>query len=588
MLIHKEITIRDLYLLLAKKIYIYRISVMEEKRLIGELLLENGFITEKQLEKALSEHEKTKEKIGKVLIRLGIISSANLGNFLSQQFGIPYVNLESYPFDFETVSVLPEGFIRSNFIIPLKKDKDTLEVAVVPPVNPSIIENVRLITGLTVKQFITTDVDFEQAVSRTFDLKFRAERYVSTLSTGKESKKEVLIINDTVTNEASILNLLNSILSDSIIKDASDIHIEPFSGKFRVRYRIDGIIYDNIALPVEVAESLISRIKVSAGLDIAERRRSQEGGFSMQYRDKFYDFRVSSMGTSLGEKIAIRILSRQSILIPLENLGMISEQQILLQKLVKKQYGIILVSGPTGSGKTTTLYSIISSILNSANQSIVTLEDPVEYNIPGIVQIQINEEIGIDFSSGVISVLRLDPNIIMIGEIRDKETARVAIEASLTGHLVFASIHTYDAASAPIRLLELGIEPYLVESSLIGVISQRLVRLVCPNCRKEYEPTLDEVSYFKEELKDEVGGKLSHGEGCPICNFSGYKGRTGIFEIFDVNDKVKKLFETKPTRKMFYDVATKIGMITMKQSALKKIVENITTIDEVKRVLGET
>ena len=559
---------------------------MNKEQRLGELLLKAGLIKEEQLAEALNEQKKTHEKIGKILVRQGIISPSLLGKFLENQLNIPYINLENYALDPKTISLLPEEFIRKNFIIPLKKTDNTLEVACVPPINPIVIDNTRLITGLKIKPYLITDTDFEQALGKIYNLKKRAENVISTLKGNKGPENVIPIIKETTTGEAPIVGLVNSIISDAIAQGASDIHIDPALSGTRVRYRIDGIMYNSIVIPKEIAESVVSRIKVSAGMDIAERRRPQDGHFSARYRDEFYDFRVASMGTSFGEKLTIRILSKQRMLMPLERLGMLPEQYKVFNRLIKKPYGIILVTGPTGSGKTTTLYSAISTI-STGTESIITLEDPVEYNIPGIVQIQINEEANITFASGLRSILRLDPNIIMVGEIRDAETAKVAIEASLTGHLVFASIHTNDAASTPIRLLNLGIEPYLVASSLIGVVAQRLVRTICVNCKYSYTASEEEKELLQKEIGVTDVKELKRGKGCPICNFSGYKGRTGLFEILEVNKEIRELIQRSATYDAMKDAALRNGMITMRKVGFRKVVAGFTTINEVERVASE-
>jgi len=321
-------------------------------------------------------------------------------------------------------------------------------------------------------------------------------------------------------------------------------------------------------------------------MDIAERRRPQDGHFSAQYRNEFYDFRVSSIGASYGEKLTIRILSKQKMLMPMERLGMLPEQFETFKKLIKMPYGIILVTGPTGSGKTTTLYSALST-LNTGRETIITLEDPVEYNLPGISQIQINEEAGITFASGLRSILRLDPNIIMVGEIRDLDTAKTAVEASLTGHLVLASIHTNDTASTPVRLMNLGLEPYLIASSLIGVVAQRLVRVICPNCKEKYSPSEEELAIVESVLHTENIESLYRGKGCPLCNFTGYKGRSGIFEILTVDRTLRRLIQQSASYDEIKDYAVRNGMITMREAGFRKVLSGVTTINEVERVVAE-
>ncbi len=552
---------------------------------VGDLLLQKGLITKEQLMQALEEQKKTHEKLGQILIQKGLISPQELSNILSSQYNIPSINIENYALDPDIVSLLPEQFIRTNYIIPLKRTNNTLEVACVPPVNPEVLENARLITGLRIKPYLITENEFEQALNKIYNLKARAEQVISALG-GSETRESVIpIIPETAGEDRSIVGLVNSILSDAISQNASDVHLDPSQFSTRVRYRIDGIMYNSINIPKEISDSVISRIKVSAGMDIAERRRPQDGHFSAQYRNEFYDFRVSSIGAKYGEKLTIRILSRQKMLMPMERLGMLEDQYEVFSRLIKRPYGIILVTGPTGSGKTTTLYSALSTI-NTGTETIITLEDPVEYDIPGITQIQINEEAGITFAVGLRSILRLDPNIIMVGEIRDLDTAKTAVQASLTGHLVFASIHTNDAASTPIRLLNLGLEPYLIASSLIGVVAQRLVRIICPNCKESYIPNENEKETIKTELNFEVD-KLYRGRGCTLCNFTGFRGRTGIFEILEIDKTLRKLIQQSASYDEIKEYAERSGMTTMRKAGLQKVISGITTLREVERVVAE-
>ena len=558
---------------------------MGEQLRLGDLLLKVGLITEEQLKEALEEQKSTHEKLGQILINRGIISPSELGKFLETQASIPAISLEEFSLDPALFNLLPENFVRLNRIIPVKRYNDTIEVACVPPINPQALENVKLMTGLKVKPFLIRDEEFDKALNKVFDIERKAENVITAIGTKKTEEGLIRVISETGVGETSIVSLANSVISDAINQNASDIHIDSEDYSTKVRYRIDGIMYNVLTLPKEVAEPLISLIKVNAGMDIAERRRPQDGHFDARHADEFYDFRVSSMGTSFGEKLNLRILSKQKMLMPLERLGMLPEQFDVFSKLIKKPYGIILVTGPTGSGKTTTLYSAILT-LNVGSTEIITLEDPVEYNIPGVVQIQINEEAGITFASGLRSILRLDPNIIMVGEIRDLETAKVAVEASLTGHLVFASIHTNDAASTPVRLLNLGVEPYLLASSLIGVVAQRLVRVICPNCKHSYEPEEVERSVVEKETGIEVR-ELKKGKGCMICNFTGFKGRTGIFEVLEVNEGIRSLIQTSASYDRIRDAAIGSGMVHMRKAGLLKVTQGMTAFSEVERVVEE-
>ncbi|MGB9695484.1 MAG: GspE/PulE family protein [Caldisericaceae bacterium] len=552
---------------------------------LGDLLIQAGLINKEQLEKALSEQEKTGEKLGQILINMGIISPSDLGRLLETQSSMTAVSLEEFALDPTVFSLLPENFVRTNRILPLRRTDDTIEVGCVPPINPESLENVKLITGLRVKPYLIIDEEFERAINKIFDLKQRAENVITALGKKEEQQEIIRVISESTGGETSVVSLANSVISDAINQNASDIHFDPEAYSMKVRYRIDGIMYNTLSLPKELAESLVSLIKVNAGMDIAERRRPQDGHFDAKHAGEFYDFRVSTMGTSYGEKLNLRILSKQKVLMPLERLGMLPEQFTVFQRLIKKPYGIILVTGPTGSGKTTTLYSAIST-LNVGSTEIITLEDPVEYNIPGIVQIQINEEAGISFAAGLRSILRLDPNIVMVGEIRDLETAKVAVEASLTGHLVFASIHTNDAASTPVRLLNLGVEPYLLASSLVGVVAQRLVRVICPNCKYSYTPSEEEKTTIRKEANIEVT-ELKKGKGCLMCNFTEYKGRSGVFEVLEVNAEIRSLIQSSASYDKIRDSAVRNGMLTMRKAGIIKVVQGSTTLTEVERVVAE-
>ncbi|MGB9832988.1 MAG: GspE/PulE family protein [Caldisericum exile] len=557
---------------------------MKETFRIGDILIKEGKITQEQLESALEEQSKTGRKLGEILIERGLITPTELSKILEKQSNIPSVNIEERQLDTSLASLLPEAFVRINKVLPIGRTNDSLEVAVVPPINPEVLENIKLITGLKVKPYIITDAEFERALNKIYSIETKVDKVISTVQ-GRKEETTVKVISEVPSGtEPTTVNLANSIISDAINRNASDVHLDSGQNFTKVRYRIDGIMYDILTIPKDISDSIISLLKVNAGMDIAEKRRSQDGHFSAKHGNEFFDFRVSSMGTAFGEKLNIRILSKQKLLMPLERLGMLKEQYDIFLNLIKRPYGIILVTGPTGSGKTTTLYSAIST-LNTGEKEIITLEDPVEYNISGIVQIQINEEAGITFATGLRSILRLDPDIIMVGEIRDLETAKIAVEASLTGHLVFASIHTNDAASTPVRLLNLGVEPYLLASSLLGVIAQRLVRVICPNCKREYIPQEFEKEIFRRELQEDIE-TLYFGAGCPICGETGYKGRTGVFEIMEINETIRELIEKSAPYNKIKEEAIRSNMITMRQAGLIKVKAGITTLKEIERVAG--
>jgi type IV pilus assembly protein PilB len=384
--------------------------------------------------------------------------------------------------------------------------------------------------------------------------------------------------------EAPAIQFANSIISDAINASASDIHIDAQPGCYHVRYRIDGFLHNIATIEQGLADGVISRIKVTAGMDIAERRRPQDGHFSVQYQDLVFDFRIASVGSTFGEKLTIRILDKKNLKYTLDRLGMLPGQDSDYRRIIAKPYGMILVSGPTGSGKTTTLYATLNQ-LNSPEHSIVTIEDPVEYDLESAVQIQVNPQAGLTFESGLRSILRLDPNIIMVGEIRDLPTARIAVEAAMTGHLVLASIHIDEASSVPIRLIELGIEPYLVASSLAGVVAQRLVRVICAGCKTTYAPTDADRALFADVGLPDLGTRLYRGAGCASCGNSGYMGRSGIFEVLDVTRPLRQLIEQRPAAERIRDNARSAGMMDMKTAGLMRAAEGVTTLDEVRRLV---
>ncbi|MGB9667241.1 MAG: GspE/PulE family protein, partial [Candidatus Cryosericum sp.] len=450
----------------------------------GELLIESGIITRAQLDDALEEQKRTGNKLGQILVERGLVSPSVLGRVLEDQLDIPYVHVDERDVDPAALNLLPEEFIKVNHILPYKLDGERLSILTIAPLNPQALEDASLRSGKRISIAITTELELLQLLNSLFGLKQRSKKteQQSAAAIATRRNQTVPIIPVVPGAEAPAIEFANSIISDAINASASDIHIDPQPGFYRVRYRIDGILHDITTMLQEQADSVVSRIKVTAGMDIAERRRPQDGHFSVRYQQLVFDFRIASVGSTFGEKLTIRILDKKNVNYTLDRLGMLPAQDSTYRRIIAKPYGIILVSGPTGSGKTTTLYATLNQLSNREH-SIVTIEDPVEYDLEGAVQIQVNPQAGLTFESGLKSILRLDPNIIMVGEIRDLPTARIAVEAALTGHLVLASIHTNEAASVPIRLMELGIEPYLVASSLAGVLAQRLVRMICPGCK---------------------------------------------------------------------------------------------------------
>lgn len=559
---------------------------MAEPKKTGELLIESGIITRQQLEDALEEQKRTGNKLGQVLVERGFVSPVVLGKILQGQLDIPYVHISEGDVDPAALSLLGEEFIKVNHVLPYKLDGERLSVLTIPPLNPQTLEEASLHSGKRLSVAITTELELLQLLNALFGLKQRSKQMEQQSAAAMATRRNqtVPVIPLVPGAEAPAIEFANSIISDAINASASDIHIDPQPGFYRVRYRIDGILHDITTMMQEQADGVISRIKVTAGMDIAERRRPQDGHFAVRYQNLVFDFRIASVGSTFGEKLTIRILDKKNVNYTLDRLGMLPAQDTSYRHIIAKPYGIILVSGPTGSGKTTTLYATLNQ-LNSREHSIVTIEDPVEYDLEGAVQIQVNPQAGLTFEAGLKSILRLDPNIIMVGEIRDLPTARIAVEAALTGHLVLASIHTNEAASVPIRLMELGVEPYLVASSLAGIVAQRLVRVICAGCKTAYAPTDTDRILFGDAGLPDPGAYLYRGAGCASCGDSGYMGRSGIFEVLDVTRSLRQLIEQQPSAERIREQARQAGMMDMKTAGLIRAAEGMTTLDEVRRLV---
>jgi type IV pilus assembly protein PilB len=559
---------------------------MAEIKKTGQLLIESGIITQQQLVDALDEQKRTGNKLGQILVERGFVSAAVLGKVLQDQLDIPYVHVDEGSIDPVALSMLSEEFIKVNRVLPYGLDGERLTVLTIAPLNPQALEEASLRSGKRLSVAITTELEFLQLLNGQFGLKQRSKQMEqqSAAAIAKRRNRVISVIPLVPGAEAPAIQFANSVISDAINASASDIHIDPQPGCYRVRYRIDGILHDITTIVQELADGVISRIKVTAGMDIAERRRPQDGHFSVRYQDLVFDFRIASVGSTFGEKLTIRILDKKNVTYTLDRLGMLAAQDSTYRRIIAKPYGIILVSGPTGSGKTTTLYATLNQLSNR-EYSIVTIEDPVEYDLEGAVQIQVNAQAGLTFESGLKSILRLDPNIIMVGEIRDLPTARIAVEAALTGHLVLASIHTNEASSVPIRLMELGIEPYLVASSLAGVVAQRLVRIICAGCKTPYAPVDADRKLFADAGLPDHDARLYRGTGCTSCGESGYMGRSGIFEVLDVTRSLRELIEQRPSTERIRDDAQRAGMMDMKTAGLIRAAEGVTTLEEVRRLV---
>lgn len=561
----------------------------DKLELLEERLVAKGLITSELLRKAKEEAERSDISVDKAIMKLGLLKEADIVSTLAEIINVPYVDLESYIIDPSVVKLVPESVAKRFKLIPLFRIHNTLTIAMLDPQDIVAIDEVRLRSGCEViEPVMATRSAIEAAIDQHYGITGSFEQVVKDIAETKveeisEEEVEVRSLEE-MAKEAPVIKLVNLIFVQAIKDKASDIHVEPDEKLMRVRYRIDGILHETNTIPKDLASAVISRIKILSKMDIAERRLPQDGRIQLRIENRELDIRVSTLPTVYGENVVMRVLDKSSVILGLERLGLGEDNMEKFNRLIRRPYGIILVTGPTGSGKTTTLYSALSTI-NSAEKNIITIEDPVEYQIPLVRQTQINPKTGLTFAAGLRSILRQDPDIIMVGEIRDKETAEIAIQAALTGHLVFSTLHTNDAPSAVARLVDMGVEPFLVSSAIIGIIAQRLVRVVCEFCKERYTP--DPYTLKSLGIKETDKAVLFRGKKCRHCKNTGYKGRTAIFEILVMNDKIRELILQRASANVIKQQAVKMGMATLKQSGVKKALAGLTTIEEVLRVTEE-
>jgi type IV pilus assembly protein PilB len=559
---------------------------------LGQLLVNNHLITDEQLEKALELQSREGGRIGSNLVKLGYITEEKLVSFLSQQYGVPAINLSEYKIDPSLTKFIPVEVAQKYMIIPVARVGATLTIAMVDPSNVFAIDDVKFMTGYNVDPVVATESSIKNAIAEYYGQTDALQTAMEGLNIDEDElldfvQDETDDVDITelkqAVEEAPVVKLVNIILSEAINKGASDIHLEPYEKTLRVRYRIDGVLYDIMKPPSKLKAALSSRIKIMSQLDIAERRLPQDGRIKLKIKGKEVDLRVSTLPTLFGEKIVMRILDKSSLVLDLTKLGFEPKALEDFKEAIESPYGMVLVTGPTGSGKTTTLYSALSTI-NTVGVNIMTAEDPVEYNLMGINQVQVREEIGLTFASALRSFLRQDPDIVMVGEIRDFETAEIAVKAALTGHLVLSTLHTNDAPSTISRLLNMGIEPFLVSASVILILAQRLCRKICPNCKEEdkvSEAALVNAGFSEEEAKNI---RCYKGKGCGNCNDTGYKGRIALYEVMPVKEELKELILEGASAGEIKKTAIRLGMNTLRISGLNKVREGITTIEEVLRV----
>ena len=565
-------------------------------RRLGDLLVREGLIDNEQLARALQEQKGSNDKLGSILVKLSFVTEENLIAFLSRQYGIQSITLSQLDIDPDVLKLVPEQIARKYEVLPVKLQGNTLTLAMGDPTNVFALDDVGFMTNLQVIPAVASQAAIRQAIDRSYDSKDGGIADIMSemegaatdveLVEGDEeaaaSKVDVFELKESA-DEAPVVRLINMILVDAIRRGASDIHLEPYEKVFRVRFRVDGVLHEIMTPPKRLEAALTSRVKIMASLDIAERRLPQDGRIKLRFNQREIDFRVSTLPTIFGEKTVMRILDKDSLQLDLTMLGFDSWSLEQFTKAIHSPYGMILITGPTGSGKTTTLYSAIHTI-NSPDINIMTVEDPVEYNLKGVNQVQVNDEIGRSFAGALRAFLRQDPDVILVGETRDLETAQIGIRAALTGHLVLSTLHTNDCPSTVARLLDMGIPPFLVSSSLMLILAQRLGRRVCKDCKQPYEA--DEEMLVPYGHIPQGLGKVNFykGKGCATCNFTGMKGRVAIYEVMPISQELRDLMIRNAPTAEIRETAQGQGMKTLRQNALQKVLEGMMTVEEVLRV----
>ncbi len=561
-----------------------------EERSLGAILLETSSLTEEQLEQALSVQRERGVKLGDALVQLKFLRSEDILKALSVQLGFPYENridVDAVPS--ELITPLPINYAKQNEVIPLRQDDNDIVVAIADPTNFYALDDLRMLFGCDVKPVIASSYEIVNAINSVYNRATgSSDDAMGDLGEGAEISDD---FNEPVDlldadDEAPIIRLVNSLLFRAVKQKASDIHIEPFEREIKVRFRINGILYDIMNPPKRAQNAIISRIKIMSQLNIAEKRVPQDGRIRIKIAGKDIDIRVSTIPTAHGESVVMRLLDASSILLDLDSLGFSRVNLDGFKNLLSHHNGIVLVTGPTGSGKTTTLYSALSK-LNTGDIKIITVEDPVEYQLHGVNQMQVNPKIDLTFASGLRAFLRQDPDVILVGEIRDKETVEIAIQASLTGHLVLSTLHTNDAPSSITRMIEMGVEPFLVASSVLGIVAQRLIRSVCRECARKYTPAPDELKQIGLTPGDLKGRQIFKPVGCPTCMETGYAGRAGIHEVLMVTDDVRTELMKGSDAMTIKRIAVQAGMKTLRDDAAAKVLQGKTTISEVLRVTQE-
>ena len=552
---------------------------------LGQYFKQMGLVTEYDIQQALAKQKETGEAIGQILVSNGLVTEVDLSRALAEQKGMEFVDLEKIEIPPEVIDLVDQSTVETFQVMPLEFDGSTLVVAVSRPDNLSVLDDLRFslpeVTNFKAK--LASEEQVKKAIENYYEGnqgkmdELLAGIGTATLEVGEATDLAKM---EADANAGPVVKLLNMILLQAIRDRAADIHLEPFEHEFKVRYRVDGVLYEMMPPPLHLAHSVISRVKVMASLDIAETRLPQDGRIELNVGGNPIDLRVSTLPTMFGESVVMRILDRTNLALDLEKLGFRPDELSEFRNLVAKPNGIILVTGPTGSGKTTTLYSVLMEA-NTVDSKIITTEDPVEYDLEGIVQVQVNEEIGLTFADCLRSILRQDPDKILVGEVRDLETAQIAVESSLTGHIVYSTLHTNDAPSSVTRILDLGLEPFLISATLEGVIAQRLARRICLQCKTAYDPTEQELYELELTASETQGREFYFGKGCKSCNGTGYKGRVALFEMMLVNDRLRDMIMNAGSTADLRSAAREDGMRTLRDSGLLQIYDGISTIEEV-------
>jgi type IV pilus assembly protein PilB len=564
---------------------------------LGEILIKENLITAEQLRQALEHQKVSGGRLGTCLMKLGFISDDEITGVLSRQYGVPSINLKFYEVDVAVIKLIPQDTAVRYQIVPLSRVGSTLTIAMTDPTNVFAMDDIKFMTGFNVEPVVASETAIAEAISKFYGEVESGEELskvmkdlnadeAADLELASEEQEMNLADLEKAAEEAPIIKLVNLIMTDAVKRGASDIHVEPYEKEMRVRFRIDGVLLSVMNPPLKLRDAMTSRIKIMAKLDISEKRLPQDGRIMIKYRKdgkiKDLDFRISTIPTLFGEKIVMRLLDKENLRLDMTKLGFEQESLTKFQHAILRPYGMVLVTGPTGSGKTNTLYSSISR-LNTPETNIMTAEDPVEFQLAGVNQVQMKDQIGLNFAAALRAFLRQDPNIILVGEIRDFETAEIAVKAALTGHLVLSTLHTNDAPSTISRLMNMGIEPFLVATSVNLICAQRLVRKICQNCKEPLEvpgQAMLDAGFAQEEL---AAAKIYVGKGCGNCNRSGYKGRVGLYEVMEINDELRELILVGASALELKKKAIDQGMLTLRRSGLTKAAAGFTTLEEVLR-----